>query len=50
MLGLDAVKEILLERNLESLPFYRYIQKKYNSPYLSKDTSTSRVPPYVHLI
>jgi len=45
---LDAVKEIVLERNLESLPFYNYVQRKYNSAYIRE--TGQRVPPYVHVI
>ena len=45
---MDAVKEIVLERNLESLPFYNYVQRKYNSAYIRE--TGQRVPPYVHVI
>ena len=30
LLGRAAVREIILERNLESLPFYSYMKQKYN--------------------
>ena len=33
LLGLESLKEIILERNLESLPFYSYVKVKYNSAY-----------------
>eukprot|EP00347_Sterkiella_histriomuscorum_P019437 403341631 len=31
LLGLMAVKEIIMERNLESLPFYSYMRNKFNA-------------------
>ena len=48
LLGLEAVKEIVLERNLESLPFYNYVQRKYNSAYIRG--TGQRVPPYVRVM
>ena len=30
LLGLQAVKDIIMERNLESLPFYQYMKVKFN--------------------
>lgn len=33
LLSLEALQEIVLEKNLESLPFYSYVKAKYNGAY-----------------
>jgi hypothetical protein len=43
LLGLEAIREIILERNLESLPFFEYIRFKYNSGINTK-ASYGRLP------
>jgi hypothetical protein len=43
LLGLEAIREIILERNLESLPFYSYLRFKYNSAPYNKG-SQNRMP------
>jgi hypothetical protein len=48
LLGLEAIKEMILERNLEALPFYEYVRFKYNSG-LYKRGSQGRLPGTRHV-
>lgn len=48
LISLDSLTEIILERNLEALPFFQYVKTKFNAPYQSysrKNALRSRILP-----
>ena len=43
LLGIDAVKELILDRNQDLIPFQKYVSNKYGNARIQRSTSSVSV-------